>query len=322
MASEKSSVALTRVVSSLFHNFPKLLLTNLLFAVPFAVFFAFFWFINHISGVNSMFILFLTAIPLFPFYAGVTQVTSHMVRGEENVNVFENFISGVKENFLRFLVHGIVFYLAIFFSYYSITIYAKLGSQNSMFYVFLVLCILVSIFFLFAFFYIAPMTVTFDVKMKHIYRNSALMTFGELKHNIFAVFGLFVLFLVCATVMFCCYTPIAVIIATIVLVLFLVPSVMSFIINSAVYNCMYSMMIDKDAKSQVIDKKMQNRRNGQLFDEEEVQEHRILDDFDDVDIDENKDGNEYIFYKGKMIKRSVLVKLKNEAMQKESENDV
>lgn len=322
MASEKSSVALTRVVSSLFHNFGKLLFTNLLFAVPFSVFFAVFWLINRISGVNSMFILFLTAIPLFPFYAGVTQVTSHMVRGEENVKVFENFISGVKENFLRFLVHGVVFYLAIFFCYYSITMYASLASKNSIFYIFLVLCTLISIFFLFAFFYIAPMTVTFDVKMKHIYRNSALMTFGELKHNIFAVFGLLVLFLVCATVMFCCYTPIAVIIATIILVLFLIPSVMSFLINSAVYKCMYSMMVDKDAKSQVIDKKMQNRRNGQLFDEDDVQEHRILDDFDDVEIDENKDGSEYIFYKGKMIKRSVLLKLKNEAMQKESENDV
>ena len=64
MSTEKSSVALTSFISSLFHNFPKLLLTNLLFAVPSAVFFGIFWFINTITGLNSNFILFLTAIPL------------------------------------------------------------------------------------------------------------------------------------------------------------------------------------------------------------------------------------------------------------------
>ena len=151
MAKEKSSVALTNFISKLFSNTPKLLLTNLLFAVPFAVFFAIFYFINVITNIDSNFILFLTAIPLFPFYAGVTQVTSHMVRGEENVNVISNFISGIKENFLRFLVHGVVFYGAIFFSYYSIVLYSSFAKTSKVFYAFLGLCIIISIFFLFVF---------------------------------------------------------------------------------------------------------------------------------------------------------------------------
>ena len=98
MASEKNAVALTGFFSSLFHNLPRLLLTNVLFALPFAVIFGIFFLINTLTGLNSMFIYFLTIIPLFPFYAGVTQVTSHMVRGEENVDVFSNFIGGIKEN--------------------------------------------------------------------------------------------------------------------------------------------------------------------------------------------------------------------------------
>ena len=65
MAKEKSSVALTNFISKLFSNAPKLLLTNRLFAVPFAVFFGIFYFINIITNINSNFILFLTAIPLF-----------------------------------------------------------------------------------------------------------------------------------------------------------------------------------------------------------------------------------------------------------------
>ncbi len=324
MSSEKTSVsvALTNFFASLFHNLPKLLLTNLLFAVPFAVFFAIFWIINRLCNLDSMFILFLTAIPLFPFYAGVTQVTSHMVRGEQDINVFDNFISGVKDNLVRFLVHGVIFYFAIFFSYYSIVLYGKMAAQSGIFYVPLVLCIFISVFFLFVFFYASPMTVTFDLSMKNIYKNSALMTFGELKHNVFAVFGLLILFLVCATVLFCCGTSVAVIIATIVISLFFVPSIMSFIINSAVYKGMYSIIVEKDKKSAGIDKKMENRRKGQFFDDEDEDEPSIIDDFSGVEIDETKDGSEYIFYKGKMIQRSVLIKLKKEAQQKENEKNV
>lgn len=316
MSSEKNSIALTNFFSSLFKNFPKLLLTNLLFAIPFAFFGGIFQLINIITGINSNFILFLTVIPLFPFYAGITQVTSHMVRGEKDVNVLSNFIAGVTENFMRFLFHGVVFYAAIFFSYYSIVMYASFGKYNGMFYCLLALSIVVAVFFLFAFFYIPPMTVTFDISMKNIYKNSALMTFGEFKHNIFATFGLLVIFLVCATVLFCCYNAVAVIIATIILALFLVPSVMSYVINSAVYKTMYTMIVDKDEKSKTIDKKIENRKKGNFFDDEE--KPNIADSFSELEVDESRDGDEYIYYNGKMVKRSILVKLKKDAEEKEN----
>jgi uncharacterized membrane protein YesL len=314
MASEKNAVALTGFFSSLFHNLPRLLLTNVLFALPFAVIFGIFFLINTLTGLNSMFIYFLTIIPLFPFYAGVTQVTSHMVRGEENVDVFSNFIGGIKENLLRFLIHGVVMYAAVFISYYSIVLYLGLGSKNGMFYVPLVICILIAIFFLFMFFYVPPMTVTFDIKMKDIYKNSALMTIGELKHNLFAVFGIFILFLVCATVLMCSFTPVLLIIFTIVLALFIVPSILSFIINSAVYKNMYSMIVDRDSKSKTIDKKMENRRKGQFRDDEEP----VAEDYSDLEIDELADGDEFIFYNGKMMKRSYLLKLKKEAEERKN----
>ena len=150
------------------------------------------------------------------------------------------------------------------------------------------------------FFYVPPMTVTFDIKMKDIYKNSALMTIGELKHNLFAVFGIFILFLVCATVLMCSFTPVLLIIFTIVLALFIVPSILSFIINSAVYKNMYSMIVDKDSKSKTIDKKMENRRKGQFRDDEEP----VAEDYSDLEIDESADGDEFIFYNGKMMKRS------------------
>lgn len=318
MSAEKSSVAvsLSKFISSLFHNFPRLLLTNLLFAIPFGAFFTLFWFINTFTGINSIFILFLTAIPVFPFYAGVVQVTSHMARGEESVSVFSNFINGIKENFLRFLVHGVVFYLAIFFSYFSISMYSSMGAENGVFYSLLVISILIAVFFLFMFFYVPPMTVTFDISMKNIYKNSALMTFGEFKNNIIAVIGLIFLALLCATALLCCTNTIALIIVTIIISFLFLPSFIAFVINSSVYKPMYSMIVDKDAKSSSLDSKIENRRNGQLFDKETYD--AVADEnLKKLEIDENADGDEYIFYNGKMVKRSVLLKLKKEAEEKE-----
>lgn len=308
MAAEKNSFGLTGFFTSFFHNLPRLLLTNLLFAIPFAAFFGLFYFIYSVT-IQSIFILLIAIIPIFPFFAGVTQVTAHMARGEENVDVFSNFIGGIKDNFLKFLLHGFVCYAATVFSVMSISLYLTLTSSSGIFYVLLIISIIIAIVFLFAFFYLPAMTVTFDLSLKNIYKNSMLMTFGELKHNIIAVFGLFVLALICATALFCCGNAIVLIIVTAVLALLIMPSIASFIINSAVYGNMYSMIVNGRSKTDAINRKIENRRQGNLFDDEQ-KKSVIPDDFSDIEIDDTKDGDEYIFYNGKMIKRSVLLKQK------------
>ncbi len=312
MSAEKNSIALSDFFTRFFHNLPKLLLTNLLFAVPFAVFIGIFYLIQTYI-FKSSFVLFIAVIPLFPFYAGVTQVTAHLAREEENVDVFHNFVSGVKDNFLRFIVHGIVAFAAIVFSYFSIKLYISLASTISgFFYVLLAISVVIAVIFLFAFFYLPSMTVTFDLSMKNLYKNSMLMTFGELKHNFIAVFGLFVLALFCATALFCCGDGIALVIVTAILCLFIVPSIMSYIINCAVYKNMYSMITGSKNKTEEIDRKLENRRKGQLFDDD-PEKSFVPDDFNDLEIDSSKDGDEYIFYNGKMVKRSVLIKQKQQS---------
>ena len=321
MASKNSTFPLTKVFSNLFMGFPRLLLTNLIFAVPFAAFFAIFYAIDSLTRVNSIFIQLLTVIALFPFYAGVVQVSAHISQGRLEINVFHNFFAAVKENFLRFLIHGIVAYLAIFFSYWSITLYAGLGAQSWTFYVLMVVSILIAIFFMFMFFYIPSMTVTFDISMKNIYKNSFLMTFGEFKHNLLAVFGLFLLTVFCFTIIaVCSASALAITIATVVLALLIVPSVASFIINAAVYRRMYVMIVDNSTESKNIDKRLSDKRseldakkNKNKPDQSDLEELKKL------EIDENADMDEYVYYNGRMMKRRALLKLKNEAME-EAEN--
>ena len=330
MAGKKAKFALTDFFNNLFNNFGKIVFTNLLFAVPLAVLVTAFYFLDSALKLNGYFILMLSIIPLSPFFAGVTLVTSRLARGKENVDVFKTFIEGIKNNWKRFLIHGVITYFAVIFSYFSIRLYSALISQPNadsfflvMLYVCLIISIIIAVAFLFIFFYVPSMTVTFDLSLKNIYKNSALMSFGELKHNIIATFGLFIIVLFCATILIFVGntdSSIALIIATAILMFVLVPALASYVINASVYPGMYNLMTEKEKRSETIKQKMDNRRKGQFIDEED-EENNIAEEFLDLDVEENKDGDEYIFYNGKMVKRSVIIKMKKEREKAEGKSD-
>lgn len=330
MAGKKAKFALADFFSNLFSNFGKIIFTNLLFAVPLAVLVTAFYFLDSALNLGGYFILMLAIIPLSPFYAGVTLVTSRIARGEEELNVFATFKEGVKNNWKSFLFHGVIAYFAVIFSYFSIKLYSSMISQPNMesfFLVLLYICLIVSILiaaaFLFIFFYVPSMTVTFDLSLKNIYKNSALMSFGELKHNIIATFGLLIIALFCATILLFvgnANSSIALIIATAVLMFLLVPALVSYVINASVYPGMYNLMTEKEKRSKKIDKKMDNRRKGQFIDDDD-EESNIAEEFLDLDVEENKDGDEYIFFNGKMVKRSVIIKMKKDREKAEGKSD-
>ena len=314
MPNENKTLPIARVFGNLFRGFPKLLLTNLLFAIPAAVFFAAFFAINTLTGINSFFIQLFTVIPLFPFYAGVVSVTLHIAKGELDVDVFRTFVANVKENFLRFLVHGILFYIAAFFTYYSATLYFRMGAENGMFYVLMAFCILIGVLLMFFFFHVPAMTVSFDLPMKAIYRNGLLMSFGELKSNLIATFGLFLMLVVASSFLICCGgNSIAIAVVTAVLGLFILPSVTAFIINSAIYKRMYIMITDRESQSRKVDKRLSEKYSELENLRRKKAEEDTAGQLRKLEIDESADGDEYIYFDGKMIKRSVLIKMKRAA---------
>ena len=157
MAGKKAKFALTDFFNNLFNNFGKIVFTNLLFAVPLAVLVTAFYFLDSALKLNGYFILMLSIIPLSPFFAGVTLVTSRLARGKENVDVFKTFIEGIKNNWKRFLIHGVITYFAVIFSYFSIRLYSALISQpnaDSFFLVMLYVCLIISIIIAVAFLFI------------------------------------------------------------------------------------------------------------------------------------------------------------------------
>ena len=314
MANPNASLPIARVFSNLFHGLPKLILTNLLFAIPTAVFFSLFYAINAISGLNSIFILLLSLIPVFPFFAGVVKISLHAARGDEDVAVFPNFVAAVKENFLRFLLHGVLLYVAVFFTYSSATLYFEMGKENNIFFALMVFCILIGIVLLCFFFRVPVMTVMFDLPLGAIYKNCLLMAFGEFKSNMAAIFGLFLLSVVATSALICCGgNPVAITIVTALLEAILLPSVAAFIVNSAVWKRMYIMVTDSASQSKNVDKKiMEKRRRLEEYKNRQSGED-LREELKKLDLDASGDGEEYVYFNGKMMKRSVLLQIKQDA---------
>ena len=319
MASQpKNTLPIAAVFSNLFRNIPRLVLLNLIFAVPLGAVFSLLWLL--VSALdpeyNIRLLMMLLTVPLsYPFFSGIVRITSKMSAGEEKVEIFRNYFHTVRENFLRFLVHGIVLYVAVIVSYYSLSLYIKLVSQNAVFFGPLLISIIVMVCFCFMFFYIPLLTVTFEMPMKNIYKNSLLMSYGELKKNFIGLFGLFCVSVIAMTFLIACYgSSLAVIIVTIAVMALYLPSFSCFIVNAAVYERMYEMVTNKNARSQKLDEKINAEKQKRIKQEQKDEFKQRLIEFE---IDENVSDDEYIYFNGRMVKKRVLVKMKQEALESE-----
>ena len=301
---EKQKMGIARFFTGYLKNLHKILLTNILFAVPLAGFTALFFWLNSLLHPLFDMVLFLAVIFVYPFFAGVTAVTRNIAREDEDVRVIKTYFSAIRDNLKYFIVHGVVLYFAIFFSYASLTYYWKMAQSNSVFLgVFIVTAIIV-LAAVFVFYSVPVMTVTFDLSLKDIYKNSFLMSFGELKNNLLASLGLFLLALFCATIFITVPSFTILLITMAVLALLVIPATASFIINFYIFKDMMTM-IGEEAEPSDTDAAISPAESVKL-------------DFSSLDLDEKKDGEEYLFFNGKMIKRKVLIKMRD---RQENENE-
>ena len=308
---EKTKLGFVRFFNGYFKNFHKFLLTNILFAIPAAAFMSLFLAISKLSGLNLSLIEFLPIIFCFPFLAGVTVITRNIAREDKQVPVVKLFFKGLKDNFLRFLVHGVAYYAAFFLCYIAIALYWRNAQINNFYYLLFGITVLIAIAVLFIAYNVPTMTVTFNLKMSTIYKNSALMSFGEIKNNFFATVGLFLLFLFMASIYLVIPDLLIRNIVGIALFLLIVPSTASYIINFYVFKDM-ALIISEDGG-----------RSAGVIEEKEEKEEEVY-DFSQLDLDEKKDMEEYLFFGGKMVKRKTLIKMRDaqEAKEKNEQKEV
>ena len=312
MATERKKFTFENLVSIYFRKFYKIILTNLLFTVPTAAVVCILYFLTKPLGqIPSLVITMLSVVICYPLYAGVTLVTRNLGRGED-VKVLQCFLSGVADNYKKFLVHSIFLYFVLTIGIFSFTFYSRMAvALGGIMYVLLVTMIFIAIWLMFMFYYVPLMTVTFDLSLKHIYKNSALMALGELKVNFVTLFAALILSAICATpLVFTAGNAVAVIVITAIMVLAIYPGSYSLVTSFFIQDTMMMMVTGRG--EEVHDIKSTEEKLAKLRNE-------TKDDLADIDIEKVKNSrDEYIFHNGKMIKRDTILEMIKE---KENENE-
>ena len=145
------------------------------------------------------------------------------------------------------------------------------------------------------------------------------MAFAEFKSNLIAIFGLFILFVVCSMLLVCCGgNPIAIAIVTALLGAVLVPAVAAFIVNSAVWQRMYIMVTDSASEARNVDKKILEKRRELEEYKQRKNRESVKEELSKLELDDSGDEDEYVYFNGKMMKKSVLRKMRQDAEESES----
>ena len=317
MDNDRKKLRFELLFERLFGNFHRILLTNLLFAVPSAVLFALFYFLNTaIFGGKVVVLVFLIAIiPLFPFYAGVVAVCRNIARGDKKVPVFSTFIDAVRLNFVHFLLHGLLVYIAVSLSIISISLYISMLGNGWFFYGLLFFSILIALFLLYMAFYIPLMNITYDLPLKYVYKNAFLMSFGEIKNNFFATIALAVFSGIVFTAIAICDSPISLTIVICLLWALLVPAVFTYLYVFYVYDGMVNIINSKEEKVVEINSKIDSKLSKNK--EEKSAPKPQEEDFSDIDIASLKDTDDYIYHNGKMVKQSAILRMIKEREQED-----
>jgi len=217
----------------------KLIELNLLFLIPTIVVFALSVGIT-LLGVPQPILCFIPVILLSPFIAGLTMITRNFAR-EDHAFVLSDFIDAVKKNWKPFLINGVICYIFGSVIYVALRYYLLMSGKGWMYVIALSISILVALLFLFSQYYIPVMIITFDLKLKQIYRNAIIFAFLGLWRNLMLTV-IFVVLIFANYVAFFIQMPLLVMIA-IVLILLIAFSFVSFLTNFTVYPLIEKMII-------------------------------------------------------------------------------
>ncbi len=231
-----------------FRKFFNLVKLNLMFAVPVIIcfFLVFFARIPLQQSILSIFTSYIWVL-VFPFLAGLTYVCRNYAR-EEHAFLFSDFVDAIKENWKAFLLNGVISITLYLLLSVAITYYQAQAASNPIFYIPLVFSAVVSCLFIWAEFYIPVMIITFDLKLRQIYKNALIFSIlGIWRNLILTVIGV-AFWLVTE---FLGYNwPLIYLIGFIFVALFFLFSFTGFLVNFTVYPVIKRYMISSGEKQE------------------------------------------------------------------------
>ena len=278
-----------------FEKLKYLFLTNVFFLIfdLLAAVFAYSVYSTYtMSGTVNFISIFLGVVFLNIGMSGVCSVVRYSYIKKE-FSTFKTFIRGIKENWAKFTLHGLFFCFVVFVNVSSFTLYLNGTKSNFLFWVPLVITVPISLLACFMSYYLNLMTVTMNIKMKQIYRNAMLFSFGELKNNIMATFALLVYFAVIFAIAVILNKLYLIVIICSAIFILTGPSTIQFILTFYLYDSMIDIL-DESKRSD--DDTVEIKNKPEIKKEEAEEIARLTSDSKD----------EYIFYNGKMVKRSAV----------------
>ena len=168
-----------------FRKFWKLIQINLLYFVSCIPFFIPFFYVLSLR-VNNPILLALSLSPtigIATVTSGFTYILRNFAR-EEHAFLWMDYRDTIKSNWRQSLVVGIVDFVVIFLMYFSLTFYYQHIKVNLIFAVPFIICVFLSIIFVFMQYYLFVMLITFDLRVKQLLKNALLFAFAGLGRNL------------------------------------------------------------------------------------------------------------------------------------------
>lgn len=170
-----------------FTKIHKLLFASLLFTISLAVFTGVFALIGWLSGFNNVVLWMLALIPAYPFYAGLVLVIRKYAVEKVDCNITEVFLKTLRTDWKKSLLNGIAFYIVLICSIFAVMYYGTMMINNVNYASIFTIYLIFSLALLGAMFYVSVITVTYDLKIRDIYKNSFIMLVAKILRSICAL---------------------------------------------------------------------------------------------------------------------------------------
>ncbi len=170
-----------------FTQFPRLMLAEVMFSVPAMLCFAILGFIGYITGYNNIIVWLLGLIPTFPLYAGLVMSVRKIAVDKQSINVFSVFWDTVRSNLKMFFIHGVAAYLIVTLSVFAILYYSAMAQVESVYSAVLMIYVFMTVVLAGMMLYVPVMSVTYELRIRDIYKNSFMLVFGKILRTLIAL---------------------------------------------------------------------------------------------------------------------------------------
>lgn len=187
--------------------------------------------------------LFMALWGMGPSTAGMTYIMRNFAR-EEHAWLWSDFKDSVKSNFKQSLIVFFVDIVLFVLFFNAVIFYSQTSGIMSLLGYFV---IVIAMIYTMMHFYIYPMIITFDLKLKDIYKNALIFTMGKLPSNLFVLLIILLLHIGCsvAAVLYTGSYALLALFFVVLLELVIFQSFSSFLINFNTYPKMKKYMLDK-----------------------------------------------------------------------------